>query len=109
MFAAVNNIKLNNQYAVSFKGQPNNSPFVILPTDEKARQAYLARNKEVASGGYADGDLSLSGLLARRMVSFWKLLTQDPKIDKEATQLEQQIRNIVKEDKTIGMLMDYPA
>ncbi|MFA6990049.1 MAG: hypothetical protein WC197_08275 [Candidatus Gastranaerophilaceae bacterium] len=96
MLTAVKNV--NNSYAVNFKGAPNNSPFVILPSDPKAREIYLHNNEEVAEGDFAEGYMSFTDLLAHRIVNFWKLVTQDPQVAKDAIGLESQIRKIVKDD-----------
>jgi hypothetical protein len=109
MITAVSNVKMNNSYAVSFKGYLPNDGRVILPSDPKAREIYLDNNREVAEGGLADGNISLPQLLARRIVSFYNLVTQDPQIERESKDLERQIREVVKDDNASGSTLNTTA
>lgn len=103
---AVNKIQLNNPNAVSFKGTIPNNGHLILPLDPKERAKFLSANSEVLSAGFAEGKISLSQLLAQKIVSFWKLVTQDPIVARDAKLLEHEIRNIVNNEHPLGNKLD---
>jgi len=97
MLAITRQKRFNHNYTLCFNGSiPNDSPYISLPSEPKNRKLYLEKNKDVVLDGFADGNISLLNFFKRRFSSFFNMIAEDQKIEREANLLEKHLREVVK-------------